>query len=220
MGGGLYGTGGVYVTPSAGLASPAPATGVSLGGRAGISLNEPVYTGVQSTLQPTPFNYYNGSPITPQYTGEETVAESGPVIRDMLPSYSREPQAQTPSMSVAEVAAQYKANRQQNVRTFSNADAQSLAGNVTTAGSSVTMTVQPGVPPTTPGAAPEPPPSNTQTMAGNVAPPISTEQPSHAATTSTATSRLPATATLLPLLGLLGLLSGSLGLWLRWRLSR
>lgn len=221
MGGGLYGNGGVYVTPSASFASPAPATGISLGGRAGISLNEPVYTGVQSTLQPTPLNYYNGSPITPQYTGEEAVAESGPAIRDMLPSYSREPVTQTPSMSVAEVAAQYKANHQQNVRSFSNADAQGLAGNVTIAGNKVAAIVPPAAPPTTPAAAPEPTPApETPPVAGNLTPPITTQESSHATPGSTATNRLPATATLLPLLALVGLLSGGLGLWLCGRLSR
>jgi len=219
LGGGLYGNGGVYVTPTASFASPAPATGVSMAGRAGISLNEPVYTGVQSTLQPTPLNYYYGSPIS-YGAGEETAAESGPLIRDLLPSYSREPERQAPSMSVAEVAAQYQANRPQNVRTFSNADAQHLASNVTIAGSGVAGTVQPAAPPTTPAAAPKPPTPNAQTMAGNPTPPVAAEQPSPPATPSTAPSRLPATSTLLPLLGLAGLLSGGLGLWLRGKLSR
>jgi len=223
VGGGLYGTG-VYVTPTASFASPAPTTGLSLAGRTGISLNEPVYTGVQSTLQPTPLNYYYGSPLNyetaPEYAGE-TVAESGPLIRDMLPSYSSERiAAQTPSMSVAEVAAQYKAKGPQNVRTFSNPDAQRLANSVTIAGTRVTGTAQPAAPPTPPATAPEPPAPETQTMAGNPTPPVAVEQPSQPATPSTAPNRLPATATLLPILGLAGLLSGGIGLWLRGKISR
>jgi hypothetical protein len=230
LGNGLYGNG-IFVTPSAGFASPPPTTGISLAGRAGISLGEAIPVGVQSTLQPTPLTYYNGSPITysygtaPEYAGEATSAESGPLIRDLLPSYSSEGGGtQAPSLSVAEVAAQYKANRPQMARTFSNADAQRLANNVTIAGTSVSGGITPAPAPITPAAAPtakpEPPAPPTETTAGNLTPPITTEQPSQLAAPSHAPTRLPATSTLLPLLGLAGLLSGGLGFWLRRRFSR
>jgi hypothetical protein len=230
VGNGLYGNG-VFVTPTASFASPAPTTGISLAGRTGISLNEATPVGVQSTVQPTPLSYYNGSPITysygtaPEYTGEATNVESGPLIRDLLPSYSSEGGGtQAPSLSLPEVAAQYKTNRPQTARTFSNADAQRLANNVTIAGTSVSGGITPAPAPTTPAAAapakPAPPSPATETTAGNLPPPITTEQPSQPATPSTTRNRLPATATLLPLLGLAGLLSGGLGLWLRRKLSR
>src|SRR5262249_15026744 len=54
VGGGLYGSG-VYVMPPAAAAPAAPESniGISLAGRAGISLNTPVDLSVQSTLAPT-----------------------------------------------------------------------------------------------------------------------------------------------------------------------
>src|SRR5262249_43686837 len=54
VGGGLYGSG-VYVMPPAAAAPAAPQSnvGISLAGRAGISLNTPVDLSVQSTLAPT-----------------------------------------------------------------------------------------------------------------------------------------------------------------------
>lgn len=222
--GGLYGAG-VYVVPPA-VAAPESAStvGISLAGRAGISLGQPVELGTRVTA-PAPMTVYGGYGYTGAISGYSpsapAVIESEERIEDLGPSYFVEsgpkPNA-APTLSLGEVAAQYRANRPQSVRTFTNADAQRLANKVTIAGVSTTESAPPAAEPPitqsrpeTPGTS-QPQASQETTEAANAAPPpVSRERPSP----ETATSRLPATSTLLPLLGLLGLLSSGLGLWVR-----
>src|SRR5262252_3558158 len=133
VGGGLYGTG-VYVMPGGVTAAPGTAAGISLAGRAGISLNEPLQLGVQSTLAPSwPVYAYGGYASAPEAVAGEG-ASAAAVNRDFGPSHSADAQPQASAISLGEVAAYYKANRPQNVRTYTNADAQRLAAAVTIRG--------------------------------------------------------------------------------------
>ena len=155
--GGLYG-GGVYVAPGA---VPGPGIGgISLAGRAGITLNEPMQTGVQSSLAPSWPAYANG--VYPGYAGgyygasaEAAGAESssvapGKAVVDLGPSYAADGGAQASPVSVGDVAAYYKRNQHQNVRIYTNADAQHFTNKV------IIPHTKPGGPP---GATSPPPPT-------------------------------------------------------------
>ena len=140
VGAGLYGSG-VYVMPPTGAASAAPesTTGISLAGRAGISLNTPVDLGVQSTLTPSnPTINYGSTPSA--YSASASAAESAESserVKDLLPASfvdSRTSASPAPSLSLAEIAAQYRANRPRAVRTFTNADVEKLTNKVTVIG--------------------------------------------------------------------------------------
>ena len=160
VGGGLYGTG-VYVVPGstpgvAGIAAPGGVAGISLAGRAGISLEQPMQLGVQSTLAPswpaTAYAGYNAPYTTGAYgVSEAAGAESAPLAggrgNDLGPAYAAgEPEG--PAVSLAEVAVYYKANRPQHVRTYTNADAPPSGGIVILPKSkSDKATPQPAMPP-------------------------------------------------------------------------
>src|SRR5262249_52494305 len=128
VGGGLYGSG-VYVMPPPGVAPAAPesTTGISLAGRAGISLKTPIDLGVQSTLTPTNpiINYgYAPSAYSASAPAAAESAESSERVKDLLPASfvdSGMSASAAPSLSLAEVADQYRTNRPQAVRTFTNA---------------------------------------------------------------------------------------------------
>jgi len=232
VGGGLYGTG-VYVMPSGTAVAPGVATGpgaeagISLAGRAGISLEQPLQLGVQSTLAPSwPVNAYAGYNVgnaagiygAPEAASAEAAAPSvASVTHDFGPSYPAGGGPQASAASLGEVAAYYKANQQQNVRTYTNADAQRLAGTVTIPGTTAGGT--PPVVASQPAETRQPPSNEPQTLAANAPPPeIAREAPpSTTSETHEGKAALPATSTLLPLLGLLGIVSGALGLWLRGR---
>ena len=140
VGGGLYGSG-VYVMPptAAAPAAPESTTGISLAGRAGISLNTPVDLGVQSTLTPSnPAINYGSTPSA--YSASAPAAESAESserVKDLLPASfvdSRTSASPAPSLSLAEIAAQYRTNRPRAVRTFTNADVEKLTNKVTVIG--------------------------------------------------------------------------------------
>lgn len=230
VGGGTYGTG-VYVMPGGAAVAPGTAggpgteAGISLAGRAGISLEQPLQLGVQSTLAPSwPVNtyaVYNVGNAGVAYSGPEAASVEGAVpagagvTNDFGPSYLAGNEPQASAASLGEVAAYYKAN-QQNVRTYTNADAQRLAGTVTIPGTEAGATTEAAQPP----AESRPQPSSEhQNLAANAPPPEIAREAPPATTTETHEGRsaLPATSTLLPLLGLLGIVSGGLGLWLRRR---
>jgi hypothetical protein len=132
VGGGLYGTG-VYVVPGstpgvAGVAAPGGVAGISLAGRAGISLEQPMQLGVESTLAPSwPVNAYADYNVASAAAPEASVAGTAPgtarLINDFGPSYLAVSEPQASVASLGEVAAYYKANRPQHVRTYTNADA-------------------------------------------------------------------------------------------------
>jgi hypothetical protein len=212
VGGGLYG-GGVYVVPPA-AAAPESTTGISLAGRAGISLNTPVELGVQSTVTTNPIlNYGYGYASSGYSASAPAAAEPSESVKDLLPASfvdSGTSASAAPSLSLAEIAAQYRTNRQQAVRTFTNADVAKLTNRVTivgvtTTGTGTAPTAQPAItPPQAPAKQPE--------LAANAnKPPVAPES----TPAETATTVLPATSSYLPLLGLLGLLSSGIGLWVR-----
>jgi hypothetical protein len=217
VGGGLYGTG-VYVMPGGVTAAPGTAAGISLAGRAGISLNEPMQLGVQSTLAPSwPVYAYGGYASAPEAVAGEG-ASVATVNRDFVPSNSADAQPQASPISLGEVSAYYKANRPQNVRTYTNADAQRLAGAVTIRGVSASTNTEA---PATPSTSPQPQPSRENPPVAATPPEIAPETPpAPAPATHERGNVLPATSTLLPLLGLLGLASGGIGLLLRSRILK
>jgi len=266
VGGGTAGSG-VLSTPGGGFASPAPAAGISDAGRAGMSTNTPMNTGVQSTLENSTVVYVSGAPvISGPINPSSTANASGRLINDMGPSYFSNTVGGGSTVSLGEVAAQIKAARgTANARMLTNDDVQKMVGN-----SGVTMAKN--MPPLGPGAAmlnqasqntqntmpqaaagsptqsASSQPSGTQVAQGSAAsgqagagqqrtgmpPPVDTSQGQPAGQSATAgnsttpqinqnqqsndaqgRSRLPATSTFLPLLGLLGVVSGGLGLWFR-----
>lgn len=238
VGGGLYGPS-VFMTPTANFATPQPAAGATqtgmVPGTAGISLNTPVYLGVTSTLGPAPLVYEGGQAGYAYMPGgagagppTETTAAAR-LINDMGPSYyagTVVPGAYTgsvapvtPAVSLGEVAASYRAVAPHPVRVYANAEAEQLERTFVVTGAAIASNVIPQnvvVPQSLPAAtqapqaqAPQPPQG--QEMAANTPPPLT---PPPQAETRQEPSRLPATSTLLPLLGLLGLVSTGLGLWL------
>ena len=141
VGGGLYGSG-VYVMPPPGVAPAAPesTTGISLAGRAGISLKTPIDLGVQSTLTPTNpmINYgYAPSAYSASALAAAESAESSERVKDLLPASfvdSGTSASAAPSLSLAEIAAQYRMNARRAVRTFNNADAEKLTNKISIIG--------------------------------------------------------------------------------------
>jgi hypothetical protein len=152
---GFYGTG-VYVVPSGGLLPPPGTAGVSLAGQAGLSMNTPIDTGLQSTLGPRPVVY--GLPLTPTYA-QVAPEMSGRLINDFSPSYAGNGGASAaPPASLGELAAAYKARRSRSRRVFTNADADRFLGNsITIRGT--TLDVKPApIAPVKPEEAPTTPP--------------------------------------------------------------
>ena len=237
--GGLYGTG-LYPLPYLPMA-PSQNAAPPQAGTAGISFNSPTtYSGpgysyatpIYSSNAASP--YYNATPIVP---GTETVAaapETGRQINDFGPSYyvggSTATIARAPAPSVAEVAALYRSAPRRSVRTYTNADFWRLSGSQVVPGiiaanvlptppANEAAEAEQAQPPQTPSAsqtAPsnegeqKSPPASTQAEPSNapkLAPPSQSQQGEKATT-------LPATASWLPLLGGLGLLSGAAGLWI------
>ena len=235
--GGLYGTG-LYPLPYLPMA-PSQNAAPPQAGTAGISYNTPMNYSGPGYSYSTPLYYsnpasayYNAEPVVP---GPAAVAaESGRQINDLGPSYyvsaSGAIAGVVPAPSVAEVAAAYRAAPRQSVRSFSNDNFWRLAGSQVVPGI-ITANVLPAPPatapseaeqaqPTAPLAASQTPPSPGMEQATT---PASATQarpnepqaapPSHGEETGNKAA-LPATSTLLPLLGSLGLLSGALGLWI------
>jgi hypothetical protein len=146
--GGIYGTG-VYVVPAPTL--PVPSTGISLNGRAGISLETPLETGGTAALPATlglpagTAAYGTGELMNYRLAGapaeaSEAAPQQGRLINDLGPSYyvgATGPEAQ-PAPSLGEIAARYKAERPANVRLYTNADAERIVATVKTGSSSAT----------------------------------------------------------------------------------
>ena len=258
--GGFFG-GGVVATPIATFAAPAPTAGISSAGIAGISANTPASTGVQTTLSPSTIVFTSGVPLNPPAVNLTAAGASGRLINDMGPSFFANALPATHAVSLGEVAAAIKARGGvQNVRVYTNDDAQRIANHLTVNGTNANLpptgsnTTEPATngtvatTQTSPQPAPAAAPSATQpevntniaagkpspgTMIAQAQPPAnptnaqaasSTEQQSATTpqvnqtkpgATADESRRLPASATLLPLLALVGLLSGGFGFLLR-----
>ena len=220
---GIGTTGGVLLnTPSLTFDSPQPTAGISLAGRAGISNNAPVNAGLESTLAPSSMVYVYtpgvsapvNTPATESPALEAVPPERAPDLVPPAATGSFGAPAVTNNLSLAEVAAMYKARQAtQMLRTYTNADVpRENAGLLTN-----TILASNHVPP---------PPQSASTQS-SAAPTTSQSQSTQSAPTENPQSaqdqaadenrRLPATSTLLPLLGLLGVASAGIGVWYRRR---
>jgi len=213
-------------------------------GAAGVSLNTPTYLGVTSTLGPAPLVYEGGQPGYAYMPGGASVGAAetaaapqatGRLINDMAPSYYSDsgvpPQ---PTISLGEVAASFRAVQPHNVRVYTNPPAQQLEPTLVVTGAAIAVNVIPenfivrspqettiGQNPQAQTPAPQvqaaKPPEGQQMAATTVPPPPTAAPPAPAQQPAgqEPSPQLPATSTLLPLLGLLGVVSGVIGLWLR-----
>lgn len=226
-------SGGVLLsTPVISFPSPVPTAGISDAGRAGISSNTSLggAQGMGETMLP------NGMIVNPA-----ALNGSGRLITDVGPSeFIGAVNQGAPAPSLAEVAAQFRAQKgSQNARTLTNDDVQRLVGSTS---NSQPTTVASNMPPSGMPAPAQAQASGTQQSTTSnatsaqqqTAPAQPTSNPSGAATQSnqnesaattpqvnqgqsgsSENSHLPATSTILPLLGLLGVASSGVGLWYR-----
>lgn len=273
---GVINTGG-YVTTGPGLnsistpvttfATPQPTAGISMTGRAGISLDSS-----QSSSVPSNLVYANGEPVYPAAFGNTNAVPAGRAINDLGPSYflgaSSGSGPATAAASLGEVASQFKAHRPtQNVRTYTNSDVDRMNSSMNLRGTNINANVSPSSTqgtnvsesasatsvqqaPTTQtmpagrsgvtqspfeprlsanarpspairaeGAQPSAPQGSTTETAParnqNPTTPAVNQPQSAQNDNQQSQTRLPATSTLLPLLGLLGLASGGIGLLFR-----
>lgn len=125
VGGGIYGTG-VYLAPYGTM--PFQSTGVSLAGRAGISLETPLQAGFVTALSSVIPGAVIYGPSAFAGTPEAALAETTRPIYDLGPSYyGGEAVAGKAERSLGEVAAEYKKGHPRAVKVYTNADAERLA---------------------------------------------------------------------------------------------
>ncbi|HEY6254118.1 MAG TPA: hypothetical protein VI685_29540 [Candidatus Angelobacter sp.] len=213
--------GGVLLTtPTASFPSPPTAVGISDAGRAGISnTSGPYSSGVPIVAAPATYFYMPyASPaesIAPSAEGTSEEARN-----DLLPSYSVNNVGTPANMngpSLAEIAARYQRERAtQTARTYTNADVpRENAGLLTRIWVAEGKLPAAGQNPTLMASAtpPQPPNAGAVAQAQGSASGTASEQ----GQTQSQRSQLPASSTILPLLGLLGLVSGGLGVLLKRR---
>lgn len=215
--GGYYG----LTTPSATFAAPQPTAGISIVDRSGISTATPVATGVQSTLGPSTLVYTNVQPVS--LPGPEVSAVPlgvAPVTNDLGPSYfaGAAPISAAPApmavVSLGEVAAQYKSRAPQSVRTYTNAEVEQM--NAARKVGGIDVNARLGTPQAAPPTTPPPVTATTRPS-----PAVRGEAPTTPRTAQAQPSEqapvkeLPATSSMLPLLGILGLAGGGVGLIFR-----
>jgi hypothetical protein len=226
----------ILVTPNASLPSPAPAAGISDAGRAGISAN-PAPANSGETVPMTTYTTTTVTESAPSSANTETAPEANTEAstNDLGVSVSVNNGPVAAPISVAEAANRFKTDKTAlNARVLSNEDVR-LIVNRDSNGRSMALDMPPAselsaaqqpqeaqssAPPAQPGQEPAPSaatsqqqPADTQTSSDNATTPqINQNQQSNDAQ---GTTRLPATATILPLLGLLGLASAGFGLLFR-----
>jgi hypothetical protein len=226
----------ILVTPNASLPSPVPAAGISDAGRAGISANPaPANSG-----ETAPITYITTTTVAapaavaPANTETAPEANTEANTNDLGVSVSVNNGPVAAPISVAEAATRFKTDKTAlNARVLSNEDVRLIVNRDSNGRSmaldmpppnpaSAQSTAQPqeaqsSAPPAPQGQEPAPSaatsqqqPADTQTSSDNATTPqINQNQQSNDAQGAT---RLPATATILPLLGLLGLASAGFGL--------
>lgn len=238
----------VLTTPSVAFGTPPATTGISLSDRAGISNTTPVTAVIPSASESYPV--YSYGPNVPTTAGQpvsegagETAATTGRLVNALGPSeYGGASYIGAPATSVrpggamvaslGEIAAKYKTSRPQNIRTYTNADADRLNAmnvrgvNIQGAavesaqatqpqGQAAPTAPAPSAPQLSAGVRPSPGiPAQADATTPRVSQPPSADQGS-----TEQRNRLPASSTLLPLLGVFGLGCGALGLWLRKRFA-
>jgi len=222
--------GGVLLTtPSTSFPALANTAGISDGGRAGITNSVPFNSGMPTTAPPGTYVYLPyTTPMAETYGASNAELSSEKPTNDLLPSYFTNnvgtPIAMGPSL--AEIAARYGRGGpvlqgRQNVRTYTNADVpHENAGMLTkiwVAEGKLPAAVQDSPTLMASAVAPESPARRSrpatqpQTQSSSSAPETGQDQAQNSH------SQLPASSTFLPLLGLLGLASGGLGLLLKRR---
>jgi hypothetical protein len=238
----------VLTTPSVAFGTPPAASGISLSDRAGISNSTPATAVIPSASESYPV--YSYSPNLPSTAGQpvaegagETAASTGRLVNTLGPSeYAGAGYVGAPAVpgtpgaamvaSLGEIAAKYKSSRPQNIRTYTNADADRLNAmnvrgvNINSAAVASAQAAQPQgqAAPTAPAvSAPQlsaglRPSPGIPAQAGATTPQVS-QPPSAEQDSTEQRDRLPASSTLLPLLGVFGLGCGALGLWLRKRFA-
>lgn len=196
----------LLTTPTAGFDSPQPTAGISDAGRAGISDSTPTNEGVQATLNNSTLVYSSAGVEGPATVNPATSAVTETRSRDLGPSFFSEKigPSEASGPSLAEIADRYRNQGTQTVRTYTNADVRPAH---TTAADEERL------------LAANKPPALPQAMAKEAAQTPASAPQSTAATqpaqSPSGNEHLPASASPLPLLGLLGLLSTGAGLWLR-----
>ena len=232
----------ILVTPSASFPNPAPAAGISDAGRAGITIETnstaPAET-VTGSAGATTAGGESNSALTTE-SGNTAANDVTPSTSVSGVSATAAPA----SVSLAEISSRYKAEKgARNARVLGNDDVEKMLANksgVTMAKNMPPLgpgALEQGGQPQAAGAQTANTPSGSQSASANqqagTPPPASSQGQSTAPDTSAENSttprvnqnqqlndaqgsrRLPATAGLLPLLGLLGLASGGIGFWLR-----
>lgn len=268
----VVGTGGgpILSTPSMSFGTQAGTAGISLADRAGISTSTPAATVPSS---PESYPVYSNPNVGAQPAAPETSAANGTgavttgrLINDAGPSNfagaafvgggaapGSNAGVGTTATSLGEVAAKYKSSRPQNIRTYTNADAQRLSDTMNgrgengnpasaqnapliapqtqvannTASSATTNTATPQLSAnmrpspairdesTQAGGTPQSSPTASTNEQGATTPQLGERSAQSQDNDQETGKRLPASSTLLPLLGILGLASGGLGLFLR-----
>lgn len=254
------GGGPILSTPNMTFGATQSTAGISLADHAGISNTAPINPAIPSTSESYPL-YSNTNaagmgmqPAMPE--GMAAAPATGRMINDIQPStfggaayVSGAPAGavagtvagQRNTASLGEIAAKYKAARPQNIRTYTNADAERLNGSMNVHGANVepisaSNTAPAMAPPVTPSTTASAPPVMSNARPSPGTPATQSGQASQASaqnegqnTTTPQVSqknngqskgeedntRLPASSTLLPLFGVLGLASGAAGLWLK-----
>lgn len=254
------GTGPVLNTPSVSFGTQAGTAGISLADKAGISNLSPTATTVPAGPESYPVYssspYTGGQPATGEAAAPSATVTTGRLVNAVGPSYyggaafagggaAGAAPENTGSASLGDVAAQYKSNRPQNIRTYTNADAQRLSDTVNLRGTlnptsaqntqptmPQTQTAQPqaNAPQLSASARPSPmvrdeaaqsgASAQSSSAAGTDEQGATTPQASQPSSSTEGNDQqtdnhLPATSTLLPLFGLLGIASGALGVWLK-----
>lgn len=199
----------LLTTPTASFDSPLPTAGISDAGRAGISDSTPINAGVQTTLNSSTLVYSSAGAEGPSSLSPATSAvTSEPRSGDLGPSFFSEKigPGEASGPSLAEIADRYRNQGTQTVRTYTNADVRPAQTVATEEERLLAANRSPSLPQA--GGA-----SQTQASASNAqVSQTSTNQP---AQPPSGNERLPASASPLPLLGLIGLMSTGVGLWLR-----
>lgn len=201
----------VLATPTAAFESPQSTAGISLAGRAGISNSNPANVGIQSTLGTSSLVYISppAGYMMPTMENENPATSAVSTERannDLLPATSFVGGGNTVTrgsgLSLAEIAERYKVQESKlALKTVTNADVP--RENAGLLGPTYLAENRPPAIPQQQTA-----PATSQSTEQTPAQTASSDQ-------QEGNQTLPTSASPLPLLGLLGVVSGGVGLWFR-----